>query len=162
MKVTIKITLCALFLGLGLAAFAPAEEKVRYKCLVQVKNYTGEGAYVITSLLNPQGKYAETLFILGEDDEWYHEIDEWWSYFGKKKRNVDGITGATVSGGERKVIAFEIAKSKIDAGYTIRFETSVEDQKYYPADLEVPLTSNLPKESIKGSGYIRYVRIMPN
>lgn len=125
-------------------------------------NYTGEKAYVIISLMNPSGEYEKTLFIMGDDSEWYHLIDEWWEYFGKKKRNIDGITGATVGGGERKVVAFEVDNALMDQGYKIRFETSVEDQQYYPADVEIPLTSDMPATPVEGSGYIRYVRLMPN
>lgn len=162
MKNAWKFILTIAFIGSALVSFTYATEKVSYKCLVQIKNYTGEGAYVITSLMSPEGTYVETLYIMGDDDEWYHEIDEWWSYFGKKKRTVDGITGATLGGGERKVISFEVDKEKLDKGYKIRFETSVEDQKYYPHDLEIPLTAKMPSGSIEGNGYIRYVRIMPN
>jgi hypothetical protein len=156
-----------LFTGLILGVFTGASYKsnealTNYKCMVQTVNYEGEGAYIIASLMNPEGKYEKTLYILGEDPEWYHLIDEWWSYFGKEKRDVDGITGATLSGGERQVIAFDIDNSKVDKGYKIRFETSVEDQKYYSADLEIPLTSKIPSKPHKGQGFIRYVRIMTN
>lgn len=130
--------------------------------MVQLVNYQGEKAYVIASLMDPQGEYDQTLYIMGDDDEWFHLIDEWWGWFGKKKRNIDGITGPTLGGGERRVITFDIDNSKIDKGYKIRFETSVEDQKYHAADLEVEITSSPQKEPIEGSGYIRYVRLMKN
>lgn len=141
-------------------SFTSDSDTTRYKCMLQTINYDGEGAYIIVSLMNPEGKYDHTLFIVGEDGEYYHLIDEWWSYFGKKERNIDGMTGATVGGGERKVISFEIDNDKIDKGYKIRFETSVEDQKYYPTDLEIPLTSKMPPSPQNGTGYLRYVRIM--
>ena len=143
-------------------AFKGNPDKTSFKCMLQMINYKGEGAYIITSLIDPQGDYDETLSILGDDPEWYHEIEEWWSYFGREDRKVDGITGATLSGGERKVIVFNIDNSKINNGYKIRFETSVEDQKYHPIDLEIPLDSEIVKAKEKGNGYIRYVRIMPN
>jgi hypothetical protein len=162
MKRLKRISLLVITIGLFALSFTAPSETIRYKCLIQLKNYTGEGAYIITSLLDSKGNYVETLYIMGEDDEWYHEIDEWWSYFGRKKREVDGITGATLSGGERKVITFEVDKALLDKGYKIRFETSVEDQKYHPKDVEVPLSSKMPAGSIEGTGYIRYVRIMPN
>lgn len=130
--------------------------------MIQLVNYEGENAYVITSLINPEGDYAKTLFVNGDDPEWYHLIDEWWAYFAKKKRNLDGMTGATIGGGERKVITFDIDTALIDKGYKIRFETSVEDQQYHPADVEIELTSSLPAKPIEGSGYIRYVRMMTN
>lgn len=145
-----------------LTSFRKPAETTKYKCLVQMVNYKGEGAYVIASLIDPDGHYDETLYILGEDDEWYHEITEWWQYFGKKKRSVDGITGATLSGGERNIILFDVDTSILDKGYKIRFESSVEDQKYHVQDVEIPLTSEMPKDKIDGSGYVRYVRIMPN
>ncbi|MGB0175843.1 MAG: DUF2271 domain-containing protein [Owenweeksia sp.] len=132
-----------------------------YKCMIQMINYKGEGAYVIVSLINPQGNYEKTLYIQGDDPEWYHEITEWWGYFGKAKRQVDGITGATLAGGKRTVSILEIEDSKIDAGYKIRFETSVEEQKYHVRDVEFPLTSESVKSKVEGSGYIRYVRLMP-
>ena len=130
------------------------------KCLVQMTNYSGEGAYIIVSLVNSDAKYEKTLYILGDDPEWYYEITEWWSYFGKKRRHVDGITGATLSGGERKMFAFSLDPEMIDKGYSIRFETSVEDQGYFPSEIEIPLTSELPKNKIEGIGFIRYVRLM--
>ncbi len=54
-----------------------------YKCMIQMKNYTGEGAYVVISLLNPEGKYEKTLYVQGNDDEWYFDITEWWNFQGK-------------------------------------------------------------------------------
>src|SRR5690606_22385202 len=144
------------------SSFKPEAGVTSYKCMIQLVNYQGEKAYVIASLMNPEGEYERTLYIMGDDPEWYHLIDEWWSFFGKKKRSVDGITGATVAGGERKVITFDIDNAKIDKGYKIRFETSVEDQKYYPADLEIELISQIPAKPMEGTGYIRYVRLMKN
>ncbi len=162
MKRFVKASFIGLLTGVFFitTSFENKEAVTRYRCLVQMINYSGEGAYVIVSLIDPEGRYENTLYILGDDDQWYHEIDEWWSYFGKKKREVDGITGATLSGGARKVIAFDIEDAKMDKGYKIRFETSVEDQKYYPVDLEIPLTSEMPTTPLKGKGYIRYVRMM--
>ncbi len=143
-----------------MTSFKRETEVIRYKCLLQMVNYTGEGAYIIVSLINPEGQYDETLYIMGDDPEWYHEIDQWWSYFGKKKRQVDGITGATLSGGDRKMFTFNVDASKLDKGYKIRFETSVEDQKYYPREIEIPYNSSLPTDKVKGKGYIRYVRLL--
>lgn len=133
-----------------------------YKCMVQMINYTGEGAYIVISLINPEGKYEETLFVQGEDDEWYHDLTQWWDFYGKKRNNIDAITGATVGGGGRSINIIEIAPAKIDAGYSLRFETAVEDKAYYVKDIEVPLTSESLKAKHEGTGYIRYVRMLPN
>jgi hypothetical protein len=150
--------LCAI---IALSAFKANDATSKYKCMIQMVNYTGEKAYVIVSLINPQGGYEKTLYIHGKDKQWYHEITEWWKYFGKAKRNIDGITGATLGGGERTISLLQIDDAKIDAGYKIRFETSVEEQKYHVNDAEFELTSASVNAKTEGSGYIRYVRLMP-
>ncbi|AXT62671.1 DUF2271 domain-containing protein [Aquimarina sp. AD10] len=133
----------------------------KYKCLIQMTNYTGEGAYVIISLLDKEGDYYQTLYVQGEDEEWYHDIPEWWSFYGKRRPNIDAITGATISGGNRSISIIEIENDKIDAGYKIRFETAVEDQEYYKNDIEFELTSETIKSKVEGKGFIRYIRMLP-
>ncbi|TYB75945.1 DUF2271 domain-containing protein [Bizionia saleffrena] len=146
----------------GLLSFTLPSESTTYKCMIQMTNYTGESAYVVVSLINPKGDYEETLSVQGDDDEWYHDISEWWKFYGKKRGNIDAITGATIAGGARNISIIAIDDSKIDAGYSIRFETAVEDQEYYTKDVAFPLTSETVKSKQEGTGFIRYVRIMPN
>jgi hypothetical protein len=126
-----------------------------------MKNYTGEGAYIVISLLNPEGEYEETLYVQGDDDEWYFDITEWWKFQGKKRTDIDAITGATISGGERKVSVISIPDDKLNAGYKLRFETAVEDQEYYKNDVEFDLNLENTKAKIEGKGFIRYIRMMP-
>ena len=160
-----KIKFYTLLLAFGLLLTAFTSDSLqavsKYKCMIQMVNYTGEGAYVIVSLINPDNQYEKTLYIQGDDPEWYHEISSWWKWFGAKKRNTDGITGATLAGGARTISVLEIDDSKIDAGYKIRFETSVEEQKYHVKDVEFELTSESVNSKVDGTGYIRYVRLMP-
>ncbi|MDX6746105.1 DUF2271 domain-containing protein [Polaribacter sp. PL03] len=150
------LTLTALF------SFKKYNESSAYKCMIQMKNYTGEGAYVVVSLLNPKGEYEETLYVQGDDDEWYFDIREWWNFQGKKRANIDAITGATISGGQRTISVIRIADDKLDKGYKIRFETAVEDQKYNKDDVEFDLTTANLNSKIEGKGFIRYVRMLPN
>lgn len=131
--------------------------------MVQMTNYTGEAAYIVISLIDPKGNYEKTLFVYGDDAQWYNTIEEWWQKFHSKKRsNIDAITGATISGGGRNITVIDIDDSKINAGYKIRFETAVEDQKYHTSDVEFELTSETVKSKQDGKGFIRYVRMMPN
>tara|TARA_B100000508_G_C11336724_1_gene217105 strand:+ start:29 stop:520 length:492 start_codon:yes stop_codon:yes gene_type:complete len=156
------IFLASIFgLALILTAFTFSDGNPKYKCLIQMTNYTGEGAYVVISLLKPDGSYEETLYVQGEDDEWYFDISEWWDFYGKKRNNIDAITGATISGGNRAISIIEIPSEKLNAGYKIRFETAVEDQEYYPNDIEFELTSETVTGKHEGKGFIRYVRMMP-
>lgn len=53
----------------------------------------------------------------------------------------------------------EIENSKINKGYKLRFESAVEDQKYYVSYLEIPLTTEGLAEKTDGKGYIKYVRL---
>lgn len=133
----------------------------KYKCMIQMTNYAGEGAYIAISLLNPDGEYEKTLYVHGDDDEWYFDITEWWSFYGKKRTDIDAITGATISGGKRSITVLEIEDEKLDKGYKIRFETAVEDQEYYKNDVEFELTSENVKGKVEGKGFIRYIRMIP-
>lgn len=144
-----------------LFGFTLKPAKSNYKCMIQMTNYTGEGAYIAISLLNPDGSYVETLYVHGDDDEWYFDITEWWEFYGKKRNNIDAITGATVSGGKRAITVLAIPDEHIDKGYKIRFETAVEDQEYYKDDVQFELTSENLKSKIEGKGFIRYIRMMP-
>jgi len=138
-----------------------AQKSSKYKCMVQMTNYIGEGAYVAVSLIDSKGVYDKTLYILGEEKKWYPDIKEW-NKFYKKKPNVSAVTGASVNGGDRSVFVVDIEDSKIDAGYTIRFESAVENQEYYIKDLEIPLTTANVSGKTDGTGFIRYVRLSPN
>lgn len=150
------------FLMVASLAFAYNATKTTYKCMIQLTNYTGEGAYIVISLMNPEGAYEKTLYVHGNDDEWYHDISEWWNFYGKQRPDIDAITGETIGGGERSVSVIEIEDSKINTGYSLRFETAVEDKEYYKNDVEFELTTEHVAGKHLGEGFIRYVRLIPN
>jgi hypothetical protein len=156
----------ALFLVLSIAiagnTFAQKSGKSSFKCMIQMTNYMGEGAYIAISLIDPKGNYEKTLYILGSDKKWYPDFKEWHKFYSKKPSNISAITGASVTGGDRSVNVIELDNAKIDAGYKIRFESAVEDQKYHLKDLELPLTTANLSAKTDGTGYIRYVRFSPN
>ncbi|MDN3493660.1 DUF2271 domain-containing protein [Winogradskyella bathintestinalis] len=157
----IKLVSLFVVLFLSLVSFSTLEESSKYKCMIQMTNYTGEGAYVVISLINPDGEYEETLYVQGDDDEWYNTVESWWNFYGKKRQNIDAITGATISGGQRAITVIDIEDNKIDTGYKLRFETAVENQEYYTTDVEFELTSDNVKTKIEGQGFIRYIRMLP-
>ena len=156
-----KYLLIVLTLAFSAFAFKKGTSYDSYKCMMQMLNYQGEGAYIVISLMDSDGKYVETLNVRGDDEEWYEEIPSWWKYFKKNKVTLDAITGATLAGGDRSVSILDIYKDKIDAGYKLRFETCVEHGDYNETDLEVDLTSENLTGKFEGKGYIRYIRIMP-
>ena len=159
MKNSISIVVIGLFTLFLVFGFTN-NETTKVKCMVQMVNYSGEGAYIITSLINPKGEYEKTLYVQGEDPEWYSDIKEWWKFYNTKQQDIDAITGETIAGGERSIFLLEIPTNKIDAGYSVRFETSVEDKDYHVKDIQFELTSQNIKGKIEGTGFIRYVRMI--
>ena len=160
MKNSFIITSLGILSILLFTAFSKPQESVSIKSMIQLVNYSGEGAYVVVSLMNPKGEYEKTLYVQGKDEEWYKDVKEWWKITKKTPSNIDAISGETISGGERTVAVFQIDKDKIDAGYRLRFESAVEDQKYYKDDLEFDLTTANLNSKKEGKGYIRYVRML--
>lgn len=158
----LKIVFALALVTFSFYSFKPAEATSKYKCMLQMTNYSGEGAYVVISLINPKGEYEKTLYVQGDDDEWYNDLTSWFNFYGKKRNNIDAITGATVAGGQRSINVIEIENSKIDSGYSIRFESAVENKEYYEKDVEFKLTSASVKSKVEGKGFIRYIRMIPN
>lgn len=136
-----------------------ASAQSKYKCMLQMANYMGEGAYIVVSLINPNGEYEKTLYVMGDDKKWYKSLKEWNKFYSQKPTDISAKTGASVTGGDRSVTTIEIEDSKINKGYKLRFESAVEDQKYYVSDLEIPLTTEGLADKTEGKGYIRYVRL---
>ncbi|MBF4473176.1 DUF2271 domain-containing protein [Flavobacterium sp. HJJ] len=157
MKSILKIALAGAFIFL--LSFQATAQTSKYKCMLQMSNYTGEGAYIVVSLINAKGEYDKTLYVMGDDKKWYKTLKEWHKFYSQKPTDISAKTGASVTGGDRSMTTLEIEDSKINKGYKLRFETAVEDQKYYVTDLEIPLTTEGIADKTEGKGYIRYVRL---
>jgi hypothetical protein len=157
MKSILKIAFTAVLICL--LSFQASAQTSKYKCMLQMSNYVGEGAYVVVSLINAKGEYEKTLYVMGDDKKWYNTLKEWNKYQTKKKENISAKTGASVTGGDRSVTTLEIEDSKINKGYKLRFESAVEDNKYYATDVEIPLATEGIADKTDGKGYIRYVRL---
>lgn len=156
----LKLAVIALIVSLGVSNTTQAQT-TKYKCMIQMTNYMGEGAYMVVSIVDAKGAYDKTLYVLGSDKKWYKDLKEWHKAFSKKPSNLSAITGASVTGGDRSVVVLEIENAKLNSNYKIRFESAVEDKPYYIKDLEVPLTTDGLAAKSEGTGYIRYVRFSP-
>ncbi|MGO4773258.1 DUF2271 domain-containing protein [Flavobacterium sp. W22_SRS_FK3] len=157
MKSIFKISLTTLLICF--LSFQVTAQSSKYKCMLQMSNYMGEGAYVVVSLINAKGEYEKTLYVMGDDKKWYKSLKEWHKFYAQKPTDISAKTGASVTGGDRSITTIEIEDSKINKGYKLRFESAVEDQKYYTNDLEIPLTTEGIAQKTEGKGYIRYVRL---
>ncbi|MBM1106625.1 DUF2271 domain-containing protein [Aurantibacter crassamenti] len=143
-------------------SFVNYQPTVSYKCMIQMTNYTGEKAYVVVSLIDPDNNYVKTLYVQGDDEEWFPDLKDWWIFSNGSNEDIDGIAGATIGNGERNIISLGLDASQIDSGYKLRFESAVENQEYYPIDAEVPLNSETIKNKVEGKGYIRFIRMVPS
>ncbi len=150
---TILIFACISTFGWNIQA------QTKYKCMLQMTNYKGLEAYIVVSLIDAKGKYEKTLYMMGPDKQWYNGFKSWNKHLGKKKENLNGITGASVAAGDRSVATFVIDDSKMNKGYKLRFESAVEDQRDYTTDVEIPLTTDGITKKTDGTGYIRYVKL---
>ena len=155
-----KNTIKSLFI---LAAFTMASlinaQASKYKCMLQLTNYSGEGAYIVVSLINPKGGYEQTLYMLGPEKKWHDTLKQWYKADGKKAK-LNGVTGASVAGGDRSIFSFSVDDKFLNKGYKIRFESAVEDQKYHVSDAEIPFTTAGIADKTEGKGYIRYVKLI--
>ena len=157
MQSILKLGVTALLLSL--LSFQASAQTSKYKCMLQMSNYMGEGAYIVVSLINAKDDYVKTLYVMGDDKKWYKTLKEWHKFYAKKPENISAKTGASVTGGDRSITTIEIEDAKINKGFKLRFETAVEDHKYNTADLEIPLTTEGIAAKTEGKGYIRYVRL---
>lgn len=158
MKSLSKIIFAFLFLFFGAS---PIEaQNAKYKCMLQMTNYKGLEAYVVVSLINPQGKYEKTLYIMGSDSTWYNGFKEWDKYLGKKNEKLNAITGASVAAGDRSSATIILDESKMNRGYKLRFESVVEEQNYHATDVEIPMTTEALTKKTSGTGYIRFVKLI--
>jgi len=157
MKTYTKITLVAC--GLFLSAATVSAQTAKYKCMIQMVAYQGEKAYVVVSLMNPNGEYEKTLSVLGPDKRWFNTLKEWYKFQTATKEKITAVTGASIGGGDRAVRTIEIDESKLNKGYKIRFESAVEEQKYHATDVELPLSTDAVTVRTEGKGYIRFVRL---
>jgi len=153
-----KIILAGFVFSLLFSMTATAQT-TKYKCMLQMISYKGEAAYVIISLINPNGAYEKTLSVLGPDKQWYNTLKEWHKFQAKSKEKLSAVTGASVGGGDRAVRTIEIENAKLNKGYKIRFETAVEEQKYHISDVEIPLSTEAITQRVEGKGYIRFVKL---
>ncbi len=142
--------------------FKNTRAQVSFKCLVQLTNYSGEGAYVVVSLIDSKGKYKKTLQVFGKEKRWYDDLESWFKFYTTTRENIDGVSGASITAGSRKVFSINVDDSVFDKGYKLRFESAVENKNYKEKDVEMDFSEENVGKTISGTGYIRYVKLIKN
>lgn len=138
------------------ALVAPAAALAREVTIdAQLVSYSGPAAYLSVYLTKPDGTYDSTLWVSGTKQRYLGELRGWVSAMrdaGATSLSLDGITGASVGGGQTLTIKADLADALIDAGYTIHVDTAVEHGGQNTDDAVAPLTSTA--QQVNGTGYI--------
>jgi hypothetical protein len=150
---TSLITL-SLMLGLSLPPLSQAAEVTIHTTL---NAYRGNGAYLAFYLTDANGKYNKTLWVAGEKSKYYKHLPDWARGSGLKSTEYDGRTGASVTSGQQFTFKVNIEDALIDAGYLLRVDSAVEDQRDHRVDAEVPLTRQGVGIAVAGRGYIKTI-----
>lgn len=120
-------------------------------------SYQGDGAYLAIYLTDANGKYNKTLWVAGGKAKYYKHLQDWARGSGLKSTEYDGRTGASVTSGEQLTFKVNIEDALIDAGYLIRVDSAVEDQRDQRVDAELPLTRRGAGTSVAGRGYVKTI-----
>ncbi|WP_269620008.1 DUF2271 domain-containing protein [Zhongshania sp. BJYM1] len=144
-------TIIGLSLGLCVAAATQAREVT---ITTTLNTYRGNAAYLAIYLTNPDGKYKQTLWVAGKKSKYYKHLLDWARGSGLKTAEYEGMTGASVSGGDSLTIKADIDDALIDAGYLIRVDSAVEDKRENRIDAEVTLTTSGAGTPVSGRGYV--------
>lgn len=158
------LNFCLLLITLSLS---PKKESISVKCMIEMKDYNGEGAYINISIVNNEN-YLKTIYVLGNDKAWFSEMKSFWKYIRINKLYldedfyplIDGITGATISGSQKRVIVLTLPKLLINKNYSLRFETAIEDVGYFENDVNFILDKEGLERSYEGQGFIRNVKFI--
>ncbi len=149
-----KKTAFSLFLAgiIALPGFALAKPVT---LTTQLKDYSGDGAYLAIYVTDAQGKYQKTLWVSGKKAKYYKHLRDWARGSGLKSTEFDGVSGASVGSGRTLKVTADLADALIDAGYEIRIDSAVEDGRDNAADVRVPLTKAGAGKPTVGRGYVR-------
>ncbi|GAB5336822.1 DUF2271 domain-containing protein [Pseudomonas fluorescens] len=120
----------------------------------QLKDYNGNDAYLAIYLTDANGQYQKTLWVAGKKAKYYRHLTDWARGSGQNPREFDGVSGASVGSGRTLKVSVELADTLIDAGYQIRIDSAVENQREGRADISVPLTTQGSGKPATGSTYV--------
>lgn len=138
-----KIIAATCLIGaITLPALAQAREVT---LTTQLKDYSGNDAYLAIYVTDANGQYQKTLWVAGKKAKYYKHLADWARGSGMNPSEFDGVSGASVGSGRTLKVSVELADTLIDA---------VEDKRDARGDVSVPLTSKGAGKPATGSGYV--------
>jgi len=106
-------------------------------------------------LTDSKGAYQGTLWIAGQDSEYYKHLRGWARGSGMDRAEYDGLTGASITSGRTLKMTLNLDDSLIDSGHQVRVDTAVEDMRDNRADVVTPLTTEGAGKAVSGRGYVK-------
>ena len=149
-----KKTAVSLFLA-GVVALPGLAQARPVTLTTQLKNYSGDGAYLAIYVTDAQGNYQKTLWVAGKKTKYYKHLRDWARGSGLKSSEFDGVSGASVGSGRTLKVTADLADALIDAGYEIRIDSAVEDGRDNAADVRAPLGKAGIGKPTAGRGYVQ-------
>ena len=147
-----KIIAATCLIGaITLPALAQAREVT---LTTQLKDYSGNDAYLAIYVTDANGQYQKTLWVAGKKAKYYKHLADWARGSGMNPSEFDGVSGASVGSGRTLKVSVELADTLIDAGYQIRIDRAVEDKRDARGDVRGPLTSQGAGKPAPGRGYV--------
>jgi len=125
----------------------------------QIASYRGPNAYFAIYVTKPDGSYDSTLWVAGQSQRYYRHLRDWVRGISAAQGNIDGISGASVGGGQTFRTTVTLADSLIDAGYQIHVDSAVEGGGEYPNDIVLPLTRANSGQPAAGTGYVQSLTV---
>lgn len=116
-----------------------------------LSEYGGRGAYFAVYLTDPNGDFADTIWLAGGKTKYHRHLTDW-ARLSDGYLNPDATTGASLGAGRNAQITVEIADALFDAGYTVHVDAAVEDMRDSPNEVELPLTSTA--SALPGRRYV--------
>jgi len=144
----------AAMLMLATALVAPGVAMARDVTIqAQVVRYSGNAAYLAVYLTDSSGVYQRTLWVSGRKMRYLGEMRGWAAGASRDSAlTFDGISGASVGGGQTLTVHADLADSLIDAGYQIHVDSAVENGGVYSNDAVIGLAST--PSTVAGTGYV--------
>lgn len=142
-------------LALTTALVLPGMAMARQVTLTtSMKNYGGNGAYLAYYLTDKSGNYAQSLWMAGGGARYYEHLTAWTSAVNGDIAQIDGITGASVGGGQTLTLTLDLPDNFFDAGYSLHVDAGVENMRESPNEVVLPLTGAGNGKTVAGHRYI--------
>ncbi len=77
-------------------------------------------------------------WVAGSKAKYYKHLSAWSRLSAADNQRLLGVTGASVGAGRTLKVTADLADALLDAGYEIRIDAAVEDQRDSPAEVRLP------------------------